>query len=362
MNRIKKYFWANITLIVSLFYYTDLIAIVEETDPEVRTYNFLSEIYTIDKIYKSMQGPQSVRKIYLTNPLDDEELLWVVGYKAVMVKEDGVTPASQEFMCHSNFNWDSKKHKKLFDWKKSVSNRLFTLSQGQFDIQFPKNFGIPVSSTESFQLSTQVLNLNQQDEINKVRHKVTISYIKDSDLTEPMKALFMKGANGMVLLEGEDGYYNIKKADGNMHGEGCMIGDLAGKRSIDDKFGRKFAGHWVVPPGKQINKTLVTKWMKLPYDTTVHYIAVHLHPFAEELELKDLTDNVTIFKSNVDASNGRIGIDRVDYFSSEEGVQLYKDHEYELISTYNNTSGEDQDSMAVMYLYVHDKDFEDTGI
>ena len=37
------------------------------------------------------------------------------------------------------------------------------------------------------------------------------------------------------------------------------------------------------------DRTLVTELMSLPYDTTVHYIAVHLHPFAESLELIDLT-------------------------------------------------------------------------
>ena len=47
-----------------------------------------------------------------------------------------------------------------------------------------------------------------------------------------------------------------------------------------------FSGHWVVPPGRQENRTLVTEWLNLRFDTTVHYIAVHLHPFAESLELR----------------------------------------------------------------------------
>ena len=59
--------------------------------------------------------------------------------------------------------------------------------------------------------------------------------------------------------------------------------------------------------------------MRLPYDTTVHYIAVHLHPFAESLELRDLSPGETLFKSAARNFDGRIGLSHVDYFASEEG-------------------------------------------
>ena len=39
------------------------------------------------------------------------------------------------------------------------------------------------------------------------------------------------------------------------------------------------------------------------------------------------------------------------------GIPIFRAHEYELKSVYDNTSGEDQDSMAVMFLYVHDRGF-----
>ena len=99
--------------------------------------------------------------------------------------------------------------------------------------------------------------------------------------------------------------------------------------------------------------------MNLDYDTTVHYIAVHLHPFAESLELRDLTTDQTIFKSKAKNFKDEIGLEVVDFFSSKEGILLYKDHDYEIVSVYNNTTEEDQDSMAVMYLYLLDKKFQD---
>jgi hypothetical protein len=101
--------------------------------------------------------------------------------------------------------------------------------------------------------------------------------------------------------------------------------------------------------------------MNLPFDTTVHYIAIHLHPFAESLELRDLTTQTTVFKSTVRSPFDRIGIDHVEYFSSEAGIPVFKDHEYELVSVYNNTTAEDQDSMAVMFLYSLDKELQKTN-
>ena len=140
-------------------------------------------------------------------------------------------------------------------------------------------------------------------------------------------------------------------------GEGCLPGENAAEHAYRDPFGRIFTGHWVVKPGREVNETLVTEVLNLPYDTTVHYIAVHLHPFAESLELRDLTTDRTVFKSHVRPADEGIGIDHVEYFSSKDGVLLHRDHEYQLVSVYNNTSGEDQDSMAVMYMYLYDKDF-----
>ncbi len=51
----------------------------------------------------------------------------------------------------------------------------------------------------------------------------------------------------------------------------------------------------------------------------------------------------------------RIGLARVDYLESEEGIAVFADHEYEMVSVYDNTTGEDQDSMAVMYMYLWDR-------
>ena len=45
-----------------------------------------------------------------------------------------------------------------------------------------------------------------------------------------------------------------------------------------------------------------------------------------------------------------------------EGIPLYQAiTSTRVVSVYDNTSGEDQDSMAVMYLYVLDREFKQAG-
>jgi Flp pilus assembly protein TadD len=98
--------------------------------------------------------------------------------------------------------------------------------------------------------------------------------------------------------------------------------------------------------------------MNLQYDTTVHTIDVHLHPFAESLELRDLTTQKTLFKSAATSVDDGIGIAHVETYRSEEGIPVYADHEYAIISTYNNTTGENQDAMASFYMGIRDRVFD----
>ena len=320
---------------------------------EERTQTVLSEVYTVDRIYRSMMGPWSGQQIVLGDPALDEQV-WITGYSADMVGADGKTPLPQEFMCHSNLDLDATEHMRKMGTSPAFSSRLFTLSQGQLEIDFPPGFGIPVRSTEPLDLTTQVLNLNHEGAPVQVRHRVSVDYSLEREVGTGMIPLMPIAAYGLALTEGEDGYYGVENPDSESHGPGCLVGESASDHGYEDGLGRTFSGHWVVPPGRQENRTLVTRLMQVPFETTIHYIAVHLHPFAESLQLKDLTTGEVLFESRAEGFEDRIGLAKVEAFSSVEGVPLFPDHEYELVSVYNNTSGEPQDSMAVMYIYIRD--------
>lgn len=324
----------------------------------VNTRTNYSRTYEVDQIYRSMQGPKGRQKVLLRQT-KEPELLWITGFRSEIVGDQDSTMASPEFMCHANLGIaDMDKHREIFNWDKRGRSRLFTLSQGQMDVNFPPGFGVPIRSDEPLLIDTQVLNLNRQEDSFRVRHRTTIQFQRNSELQRPMKALFQQAAQGMVLLEGKDAYYNVEAGDPKQHGPGCAVGARAGGKNITDDFGREFSAHWQVEPGLEVNRTLVTTWMELPYDTTVHHIAVHLHPFAESLELRDLSTGTTVYKSHATAPPMGIGLEYVESYSSDEGIPVYADHEYELVSVYNNTTSETQDSMAVMFLYMLDKEFQ----
>ena len=57
---------------------------------------------------------------------------------------------------------------------------------------------------------------------------------------------------------------------------------------------------------------------------------------------------------------GRCGdgsIESTPFYSSAEGLPIYHDHDYNLVSVYNNTTSSDQDAMAMMYVYMKGNQF-----
>jgi cyclophilin family peptidyl-prolyl cis-trans isomerase len=352
-------------------------------DAPVITQQFLSPVYTINKIYRSMEGPGSQDKVYLGDP-KNPELLWIVDVKTEMVGEDGKTPQLPELMCHVNVDLDTQKHQALFNLHRPVAPRLITLSQGMLESKFPPGYGFPIASNEPLSLFTQVLNHNIEHPDNiKVRHRVTFSYVRDRDLVVPMKPLFNLGVSGLVQLDNNpnalammptaatnsiavDASKNAAvstSSEHSAHGASCLLLPRAPNASgtgadYTDPEGRKMTGHWVVPPGHQVNRSDITWFLGLPYDVAfLHYAAVHLHPFAKSLTIKDTTTGQTIFEADAQNPETGIGLTHVDTFTSLKGIPLYRNHKYELISVYDNPTNENRDSMASAFLALDDPEF-----
>ena len=332
-----------------------------------------SSVYPIVKKYKSMEGPAGVQTIYLgdrTKP----ELLWLTAIKTEVVGADGKTLMSPELMCHMNVDIDPARHKALFNLKRYPAARLMTISQGMrvpgggFAARLPEGFAFPIASNEPLYVMTQVLNHNIEHPKNlNVRHRVTFEFVRDRDLEQHPMPLFNLGISGMVQMAmmgvaPPPSAATAGDGAGATHGASCLIGmrapNAAGMSSdYVDPQGRHLTGHWVVPPGKQVNTNDVTWFMNLPYDAKLHYAAVHLHPYAQSLTLRDATSGTVVFKAEAKNPKGRIGLDRVDAFISLAGVPIYKEHKYELISVYNNPTKQNADSMASMFLALDDPEF-----
>ena len=322
----------------------------------------LSKVYTIDRKYRSMEGPSSLQKIILGSSATPE-LLWITSIRTEMVAEDGTTPQVPELMCHVNVDLESNAHQALFNLPRPTAARLMTLSQGMLSARLPVGYGFPIASNEPLLLFTQVLNHNIEHPNNlKVRHRVTFEYVRDADLTRPMKPLFNLGASGMVQLNDAMALTSMGGAATEHNGGSCLIGQRAPQAAATsadyiDPSGRKMTGHWIVPPGRQVNASDITWFLNLPFNTRLHYAAVHLHPFAESLSVRDVTTGNVIVQSRATNPSKGIGLAKVETFTSLEGIPLYSTHKYELESVYNNTTSANADSMASVFLGLDDPEF-----
>jgi hypothetical protein len=323
--------------------------------PKEQRRELLSKPFQVNRIFESMRGPYAQRKFSLAKR-SAPELIWLTGYSVEVLDSGESTPEAMDFECHTNLAYP-KQMPTPRGFHRPTS-RIFTLTQGQVDIRLPPNFGLPVLSDEQLVFNTQVLNLNEPEIDRSIRHRAELRYVRARDLEAPMKPLVATGAQVLVTLEDEPVIPGVEGSPEHLEGASCAVGEAETARSqAKDPFGRRFTSHWVVPPGRHEYRTLVTKQLKIPYDTTVHFIGVHAHPHSVALELQDVTSGESLFLSRQRTHGDRLGIAFLEYYSSEEGIPVYADHEYQLISTYENPTDSPSDSMAVMYLYYLDKQF-----
>ena len=307
----------------------------------------ISETLQIDTTYHSMEGPYH-RVRFTIGPNERSDIVWITAMSADVVAPD-TTPLPVEFFCHANLDYDADLHRRLFRTNRISSDRLFTLSQGHEAMRFPEGYGIPVRSDEPLYLTTQVLSNNGVDSLKEVRVRIRVSYVRGGD--RPMKALFLTSAIGAVATDGHNGHYGMH--DDHQLGS-ATSGVAKSNHEYRDTLGHRFSGHWIVPPGKHRVRTVVTKWLNLDSDARVHYIGVHVHPFAQLITLRDMTTGEEVFSSRVTPLQGRIGISKVTDFTSIRGLRLYAGHHYELIADYDNPTLRAVDAMAVLFLYVRD--------
>ena len=104
----------------------------EAATPEiakVHTKTITSKRYHIDQKYASMRGPYGFDGVTLLDT-DSPELLWITGYRTVVVDAKSEKPLSQEWMCHANLDFDATEYYDRFPTAPPISGRLFTVLEG----------------------------------------------------------------------------------------------------------------------------------------------------------------------------------------------------------------------------------------
>ncbi len=347
-----------------------------------------TKIFTLDRVYKSMFGPRDRDRLKLLET-PEPEVLWVTAISSAMVGRDGETPQSPEFFCHGAFSRlnspeQTAARQALLGRRLGRARKMFTLVQGLLEIRFPEGFGMPVLSNDEFVLTAMAMNPIERPEPVQVGVDSRIEFVRESDAAGEMKPLYLvplitkvpvldnrphdshglihEDATGHALTAGETPEH---------HGDGetCLShdGDTEVARSVDrsstdvgqpltvSDSGHELTGHWHVPPGHHEYRYEIEDLDRMiPWDTRAHYISAHLHPFGTSLELVDLTTGETVFRSVAENFPDRVALREITHYSSVEGKPIHRDHRYELIATYDNTTDADVDSMAVMYLYLAD--------
>jgi hypothetical protein len=239
--------------------------------------------------------------------------------------------------------------------------RLFTLSQGQSSIKLSDGFGIPIRSDESLRLTTQVLNAYDEYIGSEIKQKITFTFVRESELTSPMKPLRFVSSFSRVSLEKAPAYYSLVShkdffpmTGAPVEGFPAVAKGVAAdySRTLKVGLGREYSSHWIVPPGRSENHTVMNKLMGLTDDMDIHYIAAHLHPYATSIEISDMTTQSSVFQADVESSPDGKALTKIHNFSSIEPLTLYAHHDYEFNSIYENTSDEDVTAMALIQLYA----------
>ena len=321
----------------------------------------VSDPYRLDKIYHSMEGPMSIQSGIRLATAEKSKVQWITGLETQVVDATEQKPISQEFLCHSNLTFGEHdltpdQHNEELGGKTHLDWRLFTLVPGRLAIDLPPGFGVPIPKDAALDYLTMSLNLNARDRAVNVRMRTKVHTIAGDEPGAPTKALFRRALYVMQRRSqaADTGHSCMANARTQHIGAGCA--EVSKANLTAGKPGEDLMNQWSVPPGRHVYTMEITPQLNLPFDTTIHYATIHVHPFARGMELRDLTTGITVFRLNSQDWPDRIGVAHVDEFKSVDGVRIFRDHRYELSAEYDNTSASNADAMAILYLYLLEQD------
>lgn len=286
----------------------------------------------IDRHYPSMGGPWSRAYLPTVSAQESPSTIWITAYRAEVL-DSGTGRQVQEYMCHTKLDLAGGNEAPAA--LRGVRSQ-FVISQGQDEARFPKGYALRTETHTDRKLDINIMVLNSaKDNISrKVDFKASVEYADDATARrEKLIPLFETSAS--VYCPASQ----------------CENASYSGDITLSD--GQKAFGHWLVPPGRQVVRMPISSIV--PYDTTVHYIMMHLHPYAESMELRDSTTGESIWIGRAATDGAKPILLRTDFFSSRKGKMLFKDHQYEVISTYHNPTQEPVDAMASLWIYAKEK-------
>lgn len=317
-----------------------------------KEYKMLSPTFIIDGIYKSMEGPKASRYIQLEQ---SDKILWITGFKVKAVDAKTNETLSNDYICHMNVDINDAQYYTQWQLEDRIGKqypRMTSLSHGLEQFDFPKGYGVPIIGKDYLFVTTQTLNHNQPDIFKKVKHEVSVRY---EAYNKTQKPLMSKTVYIQLPFDKHDPFKGPLDPASNQ----CIPVETK-NHTYCDKAGNMLSGHWVIPSGIKTYRSSITEQLQIKDSARLHFSAPHVHPFATSISVVDKTENKTLFTCKVTNYQNKIGLQNIETFSSEKGIWLYENHEYELVMTCNNTSKTDQDMMGSMFLFFYDKELDRT--
>ena len=233
-------------------------------------------------------------------PLEFEEAVWILGYSTKIVDDEG-SELGRDLQCHSMMVSPLDE-----SWKGSAHNG--TPFEGFFSDGFtpklilPQGFGVFLDDGESLELSP-MFNNRSPDPVS-ASMKVTVDFVRQRDLTEPLRPLF------------------------------ATVG------TVTDPF------LYMVPPGEDVRE----RQYRFPYAGVIHAMGVHIHPYGRSFELINLTRGETVWLA--DGTHGEDGrLTEMPFYSSATGYSFTPEDRFLLRATYYNPTDVEQDAMAGLFFF-----------
>lgn len=293
------------------------------------------------------------KKLILDN--QPGELIWLTGIKTRVESENSASLPSGLISLSELSVVRPHRHLELIKSDQPITGVLFRMSAGISEVQLPKGFGLPLFSNEPCHLVSQSQSVDGLSLPASFKLVSDLDFIRDRGLDKPMKPLFCGKAVSIVSSDRSPKYFGELNGSVETHGMGTADAQLATDQLFADTYGQKFGDYWLLTPGRQKTHTLVTHMLNLQFDTTLHHATGHMLAYGSSVELRDITDGRSLVKLEAVKDRDSGQIDKIEPFSSLEGVPMPKDHHYEIVSVYENTSAVKQPASASMLLYLRDQ-------
>ena len=273
------------------------------------------------------------------------ELIWLTGCSLAGQPPNPSAPAvlGRATMVLKN----SQRYATLHHLEVPIQGVLFRFSADCPSTTFPSGFALPINSNEPWLLGTESQCATAPPKPLTVTFVGELSYIRQRGLAKPPSALYPLQLTSLVTVGAQPRSFGVAPPAGAAPSTGSPLYPPDTTERYQDGLGGVFADSWLVPPGKQVNRTPVSAVLGLKRDGMVHCATGHLSPTGTRLELYDLTSD----RSILTLSRAKAGAP-LPPFSSAEGVKLERKHAYELRAYFDNATTATLRGEAQLLLYL----------